>query len=199
MKSLFAFLLSASLAVTALATKRQDDIASRAPKPGDEVAVMDTDQGKIVLMFFPDKAPNHVKNFIKLANMKFYDGTRFHRTIKGFMIQGGDPNTKKDDHSTWGQGGPEWSVKAEFNDVKHVRGILSMARSSDPDSAGSQFFIMVAASPHLDHQYSAFGKVVSGLDVVDKIVALPSQPGSGLADQPVLVKSVRIVKWPIKD
>jgi len=197
MKSLLSILLACALAVTVFA-KHEDDIDKRAPKTGEQVAVFDTDEGKIVLMFFPDKAPNHVKNFIKLANSKFFDGTRFHRTIPGFMIQGGDPNSKGDDQSKWGMGGPEWTVKAEFNDVKHVRGILSMARSSDPDSAGSQFFIMVASSPHLDHQYSAFGKVVSGMDVVDKIVGRPSEPGSGRALQPVKVKTARIVEWPIK-
>ncbi len=199
MKTVLAFLLAATLAVTAVATRKDDDTATRAPKTGDQVAVIDTDLGKIVVMFFPDKAPNHVANFAKLANMKFYDGTRFHRTIKHFMIQGGDPNTKKDDRSTWGQGGPDWSVKAEFNDVKHVRGILSMARSSDPDSAGSQFFIMVADSPHLDGKYSAFGKVVTGMDVVDKIVALPSEQGSGTAEQPVRVRSIRMEKWPVRN
>jgi peptidyl-prolyl cis-trans isomerase B (cyclophilin B) len=178
----------------------QGDVADRKPKDGDDVAVLDTDQGKIVLMFFPDKAPNHVKNFIKLAGKGFYDGTKFHRTIPGFMIQGGDPNTKNGDKSTWGQGGPGYQVKAEFNDVHHVKGILSMARSQDPDSAGSQFFIMVGTNPGLDGQYSAFGKVVSGLDVVDKIVALPSEPADqgGAALQPVTVKSIKIVKWPIK-
>lgn len=196
MKPFFLSLLAFSLIATAVA--RQDDTANRKPKNGEDVAVITTDVGKIVLMFFPDKAPNHVKNFEKLAREKFYDGTKFHRTIPGFMIQGGDPNTKKEDRSTWGEGGPGYTVNAEFNDVHHVRGVLSMARASDPNSAGSQFFIMVAASPHLDGQYSAFGKVVSGMDVVDKIVARPSEQGSGAAQQPVTVRSIRIEKWPVK-
>ncbi|HMQ10270.1 MAG TPA: peptidylprolyl isomerase [Oligoflexia bacterium] len=132
---------------------------------------METSMGNIELEFFPDKAPKHVKNFIKLAQDDFYDGTRFHRVIPGFMIQGGDPNSKSDDRSKHGTGGPGYSIDAEFNDTKHLRGILSMARSSDPDSAGSQFFIMTDNAPHLDGQYTAFGRVTSGMDVVDKIVA----------------------------
>jgi peptidyl-prolyl cis-trans isomerase B (cyclophilin B) len=188
---------AASESPSAPATSAEDP-AARKPKAGDDVAVLDTDEGKIVLMFFPDKAPNHVKNFITLANKKFYDGTKFHRTIPGFMIQGGDPNTKKGDQSTWGQGGPGYNVKNEFNDVHHARGVLSMARSSDPDSAGSQFFIMVGDNAGLDGQYTAFGKVVSGMDVADKIVARPSEEGSGAAQKPVTVKSIKIVKWPIK-
>ncbi len=134
-------------------------------------AIMETSMGNIELEFFPDKAPKHVKNFIKLAQDDFYDGTRFHRVIPGFMIQGGDPNSKSDDRSKHGTGGPGYSIDAEFNDTKHLRGILSMARSSDPDSAGSQFFIMTDNAPHLDGQYTAFGRVTSGMDVVDKIVA----------------------------
>lgn len=134
-------------------------------------AIMETTMGNIELEFFPDKAPKHVKNFIKLAQDDFYDGTRFHRVIPGFMIQGGDPNSKSDDKSKHGTGGPGYSIDAEFNDTKHLRGILSMARSSDPDSAGSQFFIMTDNAPHLDGQYTAFGRVTKGMDVVDKIVA----------------------------
>ncbi|MCI5072141.1 peptidylprolyl isomerase [bacterium] len=132
---------------------------------------METTMGTIELEFFPDKAPKHVENFIKLAQDEFYDGTRFHRVIPGFMIQGGDPNSKLDDKSKHGTGGPGYTVDAEFNDTKHVRGVLSMARSSDPDSAGSQFFIMVDDASHLDGQYTAFGRVTDGMDVVDKIVA----------------------------
>jgi peptidyl-prolyl cis-trans isomerase B (cyclophilin B) len=123
------------------------------------------------LEFFPQKAPKHVENFIKLAKSGFYDGTLFHRVIPNFMIQGGDPNTKEEDKSKSGMGGPGYHVKAEFNDIPHTRGILSMARSQHPDSAGSQFFIMVNTSTHLDGKYTAFGKVVKGMEVADKIVA----------------------------
>ena len=126
--------------------------------------------GEIVLRFFPDVAPNHVKNFIKLALEKFYDGTTFHRVIPGFMIQGGDPNSKSPDRSSHGMGGPGHRVKAEFNSKPHKRGILSMARSNDPDSAGSQFFICVNDAHFLDWKYTVFGEVVSGMDVADKIV-----------------------------
>ncbi|MDE3035079.1 MAG: peptidylprolyl isomerase [Nitrospirota bacterium] len=128
--------------------------------------------GEIVLKFYPDVAPGHVKNFIKLAQEKFYDGTTFHRVIPGFMIQGGDPNSKKPDRSMHGMGGPGHRVKAEFNSTPHRRGVLSMARANDPDSAGSQFFICVADANFLDWQYTAFGEVVSGMDVADKIVAV---------------------------
>ncbi len=129
-------------------------------------------QGEIVLKFYPDVAPGHVKNFIKLAQEKFYDGTTFHRVIPGFMIQGGDPNSKQPDRSMHGMGGPGHRVKAEFNSKPHKRGVLSMARANDPDSAGSQFFICVADANFLDWQYTAFGEVVSGMDLADKIVAV---------------------------
>jgi peptidyl-prolyl cis-trans isomerase B (cyclophilin B) len=134
-------------------------------------AVIETKLGSIALEFFPQKAPKHVENFIKLAKAGFYDGTIFHRVIPDFMIQGGDPNTKGEDKSKYGMGGPGYQLQAEFNDTPHTRGILSMARSRDPNSAGSQFFIMVKTAKHLDGQYTAFGKVVKGMEVVDKIVA----------------------------
>jgi peptidyl-prolyl cis-trans isomerase B (cyclophilin B) len=124
----------------------------------------------MVLKFYPDVAPNHVRNFIKLAEAKFYDGTTFHRVIPGFMIQGGDPNSKGQDRSSHGMGGPGHQTKAEFSSKPHKRGVLSMARSNDPDSAGSQFFICVADSHFLDWQYTAFGEVVSGIEVADTIV-----------------------------
>ena len=123
----------------------------------EEMAVLHTNLGDIVLRFFTDKAPGHVANFKKLASEGFYDGTRFHRVIPGFMVQGGDPNSKLPDRGRHGTGGPGYQIKAEFNDKKHVRGILSAARSSDPNSAGSQFFLMVATSTHLDGQYTAYG------------------------------------------
>ena len=118
--------------------------------------------GDIVLKFFPDVAPGHVKNFTDLAKKGFYNGTTFHRVIPGFMIQGGDPNSKNPDRSMHGMGGPGHKVKAEFNSKPHKRGIVSMARSNDPDSAGSQFFICVADANFLDWQYTVFGEVVSG-------------------------------------
>ena len=138
-----------------------------------EIAVIETKFGKIEVQFFEDKAPGHVKNFKDLAKKGFYDGTIFHRVIPGFMIQGGDPNTKNDDRSNHGMGGPGYSIKAEFNDTPHKRGILSMARSQDPNSAGSQFYIVVKDSAFLDRKYTAFGKVLSGMTVADQIVNAP--------------------------
>ncbi len=127
--------------------------------------------GEMQLVFFPEIAPNHVANFVKLATDRFYDGTTFHRVIPGFMIQGGDPNTKSQDRATHGLGGPGHRIKAEFNSRPHKRGTLSMARANDPDSAGSQFFICVADANFLDWNYTVFGEVVSGLEVADKIVS----------------------------
>ena len=142
-------------------------------KMADTRAVIETKVGNIELEFFPDVAPNHVNNFIELAKKGSYNGTTFHRVIPGFMIQGGDPNSKDPDKSRHGMGDPGYKLKAEFNDKSHKKGILSMARSGHPDSAGSQFFICVADAPHLDRQYTVFGQVVSGMDVVDKIVSQP--------------------------
>ena len=145
--------------------------ASSAP-----IAVIETTYGIIVIQLFPDVAPGHVDNFVRLANEGYYDGTTFHRVIPGFMIQGGDPNSKDDDRSNDGQGGhsangPNTFVNAEFSqDLTHKRGILSMARAQDPNSAASQFFIVVADSNFLDRQYSIFGEVIEGMDVADKIV-----------------------------
>ena len=140
----------------------------------DEVAVIKTSAGEMVLEFWPDVAPNTVENFKTLARKGFYDGTAFHRVIQGFMIQGGDPlskdESKKDE---WGTGDPGYKIKAEFNDRKHVRGVISMARSRNPDSAGSQFFICHATAPHLDRQYTAFGKLIKGEDTLDKIATTP--------------------------
>jgi peptidyl-prolyl cis-trans isomerase B (cyclophilin B) len=140
-------------------------------KTSETSAVIETKFGNIELRFLPDVAPNHVKNFIDLAKKGFYDGTIFHRVIPGFMIQGGDPNTKNPDRSKHGMGGPGYTIKAEFNQTLHKRGTLSMARAQDPDSAGSQFFICVADAPSLNGKYSVFGEVVSGMDVADKIVS----------------------------
>ncbi len=135
-------------------------------------AVIETKFGDISLQLFPDVAPAHVENFLKLAGSGFYDGTLFHRVIPGFMIQGGDPHSKDTNRALHGTGGPGYTIDAEFNDEPHVRGVLSMARSRDPHSAGSQFFIVVKDSNFLDGKYTVFGKVVDGMDVVDKIVAV---------------------------
>tara|TARA_B100000686_G_scaffold298161_1_gene330979 strand:+ start:72 stop:626 length:555 start_codon:yes stop_codon:yes gene_type:complete len=159
----------------------------------DEIAVIETTLGKIELEFLVDKAPRHVKNFKELAEKGFYDGTIFHRVIPGFMIQGGDPNSKSDDRSTHGTGDPGYTIKAEFNDTPHDRGVLSMARSSDPDSAGSQFFIVVEDSHFLDNKYTAFGRVIKGMKVADKIVNVPTDRRDNPEDR-VEMKSVKIVK-----
>ena len=139
----------------------------------NEIAVIETSLGNIEFELLEDVAPGHVQNFKDLANSDFYNGTTFHRVIPGFMVQGGDPNTKSDDRSSHGMGGPGHTIKAEFNDEPHVRGIVSMARSQDPDSAGSQFFVVVKDSDFLDGQYTAFGRVTAGMDVADKIVDSP--------------------------
>jgi peptidyl-prolyl cis-trans isomerase B (cyclophilin B) len=142
-------------------------------KMSETRAIIETKFGNIELKFFPEVAPNHVNNFIELAKKGFFDGSTFHRVIPRFMIQGGDPNSKNPDRSKHGMGGPGYTVKAEFNDKPHKRGTLSMARASQPDSAGSQFFICVADSFFLDKQYTVFGQVVSGMEVADKIVSQP--------------------------
>jgi len=154
-------------------------------------AVIQTPLGDMVVDFFPEAAPNHVNNFTVLARKGFYDGTTFHRVIPGFMIQGGDPNSKKADRSLHGTGGPGYRLKAEFNDKSHKRGTLSMARSRHPDSAGSQFFICVADALHLDGQYTVFGRVVEGMDVADKIVSRKTdQKNSPLDPIPMEVQIV---------
>jgi len=160
----------------------------------DEVAVLSTDKGEIVLEFYPDAAPLHVANFKKLAKVGFYDGTTFHRVIPGFMIQGGDPNSKDDNPFNDGQGGPPYSVPAEFNKISHEPGILSMARSSDPNSAGSQFFICLGSPKHLDGQYTVFGKAIKGMEVVNMIGKDRREPPKDAEKPAVLIKSVKIVK-----
>jgi len=132
-----------------------------------------TNFGSIKFGMLPELAPETTRNFLKLAKSGFYNGTLFHRVIPGFMIQGGDPNTKSPDKSVWGQGGPGYNLKAEFNSRSHLRGIVSMARAADPDSAGSQFFIVTSDSTFLDKQYTVFGEVIDGMEVADKIVDLP--------------------------
>jgi peptidyl-prolyl cis-trans isomerase B (cyclophilin B) len=157
-------------------------------------AVIETKFGNIELEFLPDKAPGHVKNFLDLARQGFYDHSTFHRVIPGFMIQGGDPNTRdpKASRAQHGTGGPGYMIKAEFNDVPHKRGVLSMARSSAPDSAGSQFFICVKDSFFLDRQYTAFGRVVNGMDVADKIVSQQKDAGDNPNER--IEMTVRVVE-----
>ena len=164
----------------------------------NEVAVIKTTEGDIVVQFWTDAAPNTIENFKKLAGQGFYDGTIFHRIVKGFMIQGGDPNSKdpaKED--SYGQGGPGFNIKAEFNDHSHDRGVLSMARGPDPDSAGSQFFICLAPVHRLDHQYTTFGKLIKGQDVLEKIGETPVTRNSmGEPSKPskrVVIESIKIV------
>jgi peptidyl-prolyl cis-trans isomerase B (cyclophilin B) len=178
-------------------------MTSAAPAAGQEeksmssyenkVAELHTTAGEIDIRFNTDVAPNHVKNFIDLANKGFYNGTKFHRVIPGFMIQGGDPNTISGNPATWGTGGSPNNVKAEFSAVPHKRGIVSMARAQSPDSASSQFFIVVADSSFLDRNYSVFGEVTKGMDVADKIVNAPK----GAQDRPN--EPVSITKVVIRD
>ena len=158
----------------------------------EEIGVIKTSLGTIKIKFFPKDAPGHVENFKKLTRSSFYDGTTFHRVIPRFMIQGGDPDSKDDDRSNDGMGGPGYSIKAEFNNISHKRGIVSMARSRNPDSAGSQFFICVADATFLDKQYTVFGKVIEGMDVADKIVSVKRDR----ADNPL--KKVTMIKVSIE-
>lgn len=159
----------------------------------NEVAVIKTTEGTMVVEFWSDVAPKTVENFKTLAKKGFYDGTAFHRVIKDFMIQGGDPLTKDAaQESRWGTGDPGYKIKAEFNDRHHDRGVLSMARSQNPDSAGSQFFICHGNPHFLDKQYTAFGKLIKGDDVLEKIATTPTRP----QDRPIKrmgVESIKIV------
>jgi peptidyl-prolyl cis-trans isomerase B (cyclophilin B) len=164
----------------------------------NEVAVIKTSEGEMVVQFWTDAAPNTIENFKKLAREGFYDGTIFHRIVKGFMIQGGDPNSKDPaKENSYGQGGPSYKIKAEFNDHSHERGVVSMARSADPDSAGSQFFICLAPVPRLDHQYTTFAKLIKGDDVLEKIGDTPvTRNSSGENSKPtkrVVIESIKIV------
>lgn len=165
------------------------------PTAPAEHALIKTNYGEMTLAFWPDVAPKTVENFKKLAREGFYDGTAFHRIIKGFMVQGGCPNTRKGETDTPGTGGPGYKIKAEFNTKSHVRGVISMARSSHPDSAGSQFFICHGDAKFLDRQYTAFGELVKGDDVLERIATMPTQPG-GEKSTPidrVEIESVKIV------
>jgi len=158
----------------------------------EKLVILETNLGQIVIEFFTEDAPNHVENFIGLAESGFYDGTIFHRIIPGFMIQGGDPNTINGEPNTWGTGGPSTSINAEFNSIKHNRGIVSMARSADPNSAGSQFFIVQNDSNFLDEQYTVFGRIVTeeSFQTLDKIIAVKT----GINDRPIDPEQVKIRK-----
>jgi peptidyl-prolyl cis-trans isomerase B (cyclophilin B) len=193
----FSIVLAVLLTSAAFAAEEKKD--ERAPmNSSNEVAVIKTNEGDMVVQFWTDAAPNTVENFKKLARQGFYDGTIFHRIVKQFMIQGGDPNSKDQaKENSYGQGGPGYNVKAEFNDHSHDRGVISMARGPDPDSAGSQFFICLAPVHRLDHQYTTFGKLIKGQDVLEKIgdtqvtrnsMGEPSKP-----TKRVVIESIKIV------
>jgi peptidyl-prolyl cis-trans isomerase B (cyclophilin B) len=193
-------LLAATAAQKKKPSKKEKAVATSPRDYANTLATLQTDMGDITLKFYYDKAPHHVQNFVDLAASGFYDGTMFHRVIPGFMIQGGDPNTKKPEdpahpYGTGGNvvGGKEVRLKAEFNDISHKRGILSMARSPDPNSASSQFFIVVKDSTFLDNQYSAFGEVVSGMDVADKIAATP-RGANDRPNQPIRIKKILLTQ-----
>ena len=152
---------------------------------------IETNHGNISFNLLPELAPETVRSFVKLAKDGFYDGTLFHRVIPGFMIQGGDPNTKDPSmKNQWGQGGPGYTINAEFNSRSHLRGILSMARATDPDSAGSQFFIMHKDSTFLDNEYTVFGEVTEGMDTVDKIAELPRDGECPIEDAKLIKVSI---------
>ena len=192
--SILAFALLSSV-VFAAEEKKQETIPTNS---SNEVAVIKTSEGEMVVQFWTDAAPNTVENFKKLARQGFYDGTIFHRIVKGFMIQGGDPNSKDPaKENSYGEGGPGYNLKAEFNDHSHDRGVISMARGPDPDSAGSQFFICLAPVHRLDHQYTTFGKLIKGQDVLEKIGEIPVTKNSmGEPSKPtkrVVVESIKIV------
>lgn len=189
-------MLTLTVGCTTAPATQQQAAASAAPATvvrtyDDQIVELHTTAGEIHIRLYPQIAQRHVKNFIDLAAAGFYDGTRFHRVIPGFMIQGGDPNTKNDDVSSWGAGGSGRNLNAEFNAVKHRRGIVSMARALSPDSASSQFFVVVADAPSLDNQYSVFGEVVRGMEVVDAIVSAP-RDRSDRPNQPTTITGTRV-------
>ena len=195
-KTALVILLLCAVAVASGAAQKKGKKKVAPRDYANTLAILQTDMGDITLKFHYDVAPHHVENFVNLAANGFYDGTLFHRVIPGFMIQGGDPLTKKpeDPGHPYGTGGnvvdgQEARVKAEFNETPHKRGVVSMARAGDPNSASSQFFIVVKDSSFLDRQYSAFGEVVSGMEVADKIVAVPRN-ASDRPNQPVHIKKV---------
>ena len=161
-------------------------------------AALVTDKGTMVVTFFPEQAPQHVKSFLKLSQDGFYDGTAFHRIVRNFMIQGGCPNSKQGATGQPGTGNPGYNVPAEFNDIPHERGILSMARAQDPNSAGSQFFVVHGDAGFLDGQYTVFGKVEEGLDVLDEIASIPCEFGPG-GEQSVPTERVEIQRVELRE
>ena len=174
------------------ANERAQNMTKANMTPSDNVAILETSLGNITLELFPQAAPKHVNSFLNLSKTGFYDGTIFHRIVKDFVIQGGDPSTKNTTQKDrWGTGGPGFTLDAEFNDIPHERGIVSMARTADPNSAGSQFFIVTKDSRFLDNQYTVFGRVIDGMDVVDKIEALPTNKSS---DQPIDFEDAKVQK-----
>ncbi len=186
------------LALSANETRSEEKKASLPVDASNEVAVIKTGEGTMVIQFWTDAAPKTVENFKKLARSGFYDGTIFHRIVKDFMIQGGDPLSKDSSkESRYGSGGPGYKIKAEFNDHAHERGVLSMAREPDPDSAGSQFFICLAPVHRLDGQYTTFGRLMKGDDVLEKIGQTPVEGnGQGERSKPtkrIVIESIKIV------
>ena len=186
------------IASAVFATEEEEKPKTTPTNSSNEVAVIKTSEGDMVIQFWTDAAPNTVENFKKLARQGFYDGTTFHRIVKGFMIQGGDPNSKDPaKENSYGEGGPGYNIKAEFNDHSHDLGVISMARSQDPDSAGSQFFICLGPVHRLDHQYTTFGKLIKGQDVLEKIGEIEVTRNSmGEPSKPtkrVVIESIKIV------
>ena len=193
MKSILPIFLATAVATTCAFAEEKGPVDA-----SNEVAVIKTSEGEMVVQFWNDAAPETIANFKKLARAGFYNGTTFHRIVKGFMIQGGDPNTKdpaKED--SYGQGDPGYKIKAEFNDHSHERGVISMARGPDPDSAGSQFFICLAPVPRLDRQYTTFGRLIKGADVLEKIGDIPvTRNSAGEMSKPtkrVVIEGIKIV------
>jgi peptidyl-prolyl cis-trans isomerase B (cyclophilin B) len=191
-------ILLAVLLSSALFAAEEKKEENRPMNASNEVAVIKTNEGEMVVQFWTDAAPNTIENFKKLARSGFYDGTIFHRIVKGFMIQGGDPNSKDPGkENRYGEGGPGYKIKAEFNDHSHQRGVISMAREPDPDSAGSQFFICLAPVPRLDGEYTTFGKLIKGDDVLQKIGDTPvTRNSAGESSKPtkrVVIESIKIV------
>jgi len=195
MKLLFCCLIASTLVAAVVAEEQKE---ASPMSTSNEVAVIKTNEGEMVVQFWTDAAPNTIENFKKLARQGFYDGTIFHRIVKGFMIQGGDPNSKDPaKESDYGAGGPGYKIKAEFNNHSHDRGVISMARGPDPDSAGSQFFICLAPVRRLDGQYTTFGKLIKGADVLEKIGDTPVERNAqGEMSKPtkrIVIESVKIV------
>ena len=196
MKLLFAYLVASVVVATGATEEKKEEKTPMSSS--NEVAVIKTSEGEMVVQFWSDAAPNTIENFKKLARQGFYDGTIFHRIIKDFMIQGGDPNSKDPaKENSYGEGGPGYDIKAEFNDHPHDLGVISMARGPDPDSAGSQFFICLAPVHRLDHRYTTFGKLIKGENVLDKIGNTPVERNAqGEMSKPskrVMIESVKIV------